>query len=269
MKIIAPLFLCISLLNACYAPRYVYSPSTQNIPLVTKKNDVELSAFYAGAVNAFKDKGSYIRGFDIHAAWAVSHHFAVMVNGSARWEKNGSNDTYFRGDSSLLSYKRNFTEVAAGYYAASKKNNKMLFQVFGGAALGPSRIFDDYISNSVHENKYHYSRVSSFFIQPALLYSPFKVLSTALASRFSAVVFSRVRTNYSADQLKNYLLDSIAISPVFFWEPAVSYTFAFKKLPVKFAVEGSFTILLNHRFIEHRNANVGVGVTYDFLKRKK
>jgi len=49
--------------------QYIYSPPTQNIPLLSKKNDVELSAFYAGAINAFKEKGSYIRGFDIHTGW--------------------------------------------------------------------------------------------------------------------------------------------------------------------------------------------------------
>ena len=82
-------------LYACYSPRYVYSPPTQNIPLLNKKNDLELSAFYAGSLNAFKEKDNYNRGFDLQTAWAISNHFAVMLNESARWEKNGGNDSFF------------------------------------------------------------------------------------------------------------------------------------------------------------------------------
>ena len=106
---------------ACYSPRYVYSPPTQNIPLLNKKNDLEFSAFYAGSINAFKEKGNYNRGFDIQTAWAVSNHFAVMLNESVRWEKNGGNDSFFPNDSSFLSYKRNFTEVGAGYFTSAEK----------------------------------------------------------------------------------------------------------------------------------------------------
>jgi len=254
---------------ACYAPRYVYSPPTQNIPLLNKKNDFEFSAFYAGSINAFQEKGNYNRGFDLQAAWAVSNHFAVMINESVRWEKNGGNDTFFQNDSSLLSYKRNFTEIGAGYFTTAANNIKMRFQVFGGAAFGSSKIFDDFTSNNVQLNKYHYSRVTKFFIQPALTYSFFKNSSTALSSRFTGVVFTQIRTNYTSAELDNYILDSIGTSPVFFWEPAVSYTFGFKKFPLKFQIQGSLAILLNHRFVEHRDGNIGIGVVYNILKRKE
>jgi hypothetical protein len=256
-------------LYACYSPRYVYSPPTQNIPSLHKKNDLELSAYYAGSLNAFKEKGNYNHGFDLHTAWAVRNHFAVMLNESVRWEKNGGNDSFFQNDSSFLSYKRNFTEVGAGYFTSVENNKKMQFQVLGGAAFGSSKIYDDFFSNSVQLNKYHYSSVTKVFIQPALIYSPFKSFSTALSSRFTEVLFTHIRTNYTSTELNNYLLDSIRVSPVFFWEPAVNYTFTFKKLPVKFQVQGSITVLLNHRFIEHRNTNIAIGLIYNFLKIKE
>lgn len=254
---------------ACYSPRYVYSPPTQNIPSLNKKNDLELSAFYAGSINAFEEKGNHNRGFDLQTAWAVSNHFAVMLNESARWEMNGGNDSFFPSDSSLLSYKRNFTEVGAGYFTSAGNNKKMQFQVFGGAAFGSSKIFDDFISNNVQVNKYHYSSVTKVFIQPALMYSPFKTFSTALSSRFTEVLFTHIRTNYTSSELDNYLLDSIGVSPVFFWEPAVCYTFGFKNFPVKFELQGSISILINHRFVEHRDGNLGIGLIYNFLKNTK
>jgi hypothetical protein len=263
-------FLLISLgLYACYSPRYVYSPPTQNIPLLNKKNDFGFSAFYEGAANVFEKKGSYNRGFDLQPVWAVSNHFAVMLNENVSWEKNDGTDSFFPNDSSFLSYKRNFTEIGAGYFTSAGNNKKMKFQVFGGVAFGSSKIYDDFISNNIQADKYHFSRVTKVFVQPALIYSPFKNLSAALSSRFTEVLFTHIRTNYTSTELHNYVLDSIGVSPVFFWEPAVCYTFGFKKFPLKFQLQGSLTVLLNHRFVEHRSTNIGIGLIYNFPKTKE
>jgi len=268
MKVFIFLVLASLCMSSCYAPRYVYSPSTQNIPLLHKKNDLEFSGFYAGSINAFKEKGNSINGLDVHGSWAVSNHFAVMLNESFRWEKNGGNDSFFSSDSSLLKYKRNFTEFGAGYFTPVAYNEKMQFQLFGGFAFGSSNISDDYISNAVHTNKYHNSSVTKIFIQPAIIYNLSKKFSGALASRFTEVVFTHIHTNYTPQELDNYILDSLTVSPVFFWEPAASYTFGFKKLPLKLRIQGSISILLNHRFVEHRTGNVAIGVIADFAKKR-
>jgi len=268
MKAAILLFFVSICMFSCYAPRYVYSPSTQNIPLLHKKNDLEFSGFYVGSINALKEKGNSINGFDLHGAWAVSNHFAVMLNESFRWEKNGGNDSFFPGDSSLLKYKRNFTEFGAGYFTPGAYNEKMQFQLFGGMAFGASDISDDYISNGVHTDKYHNSNVTKIFIQPAVIYNLGKHFSTALASRFTEVIFTHIHTNYTPEELDNYILDSLKVSPVFFWEPAASYTFSFKKFPVKLRIQGSISILLNHRFVEHRTGNLAVGIIADFAKKR-
>ncbi len=269
MKKIVFLFIVSLAMVSCYSPRYVYSPAMQNIPLIKKKNDIEITGSYGGSINTFKEKGNYNRGLDLHTAWAISNHFGVMVNESIQWEKNGGNDSFFQNDSSFLSYKRNFTEIGAGYFTSSAKNKKLQFQVFGGAAFGSSKIFDDFTSNNMHENKYHYSSVTKFFIQPALIYSPFNNFFTALSSRFTEVSFFNIHTNYTNEELDNYILDSITVSPIFFWEPAVSYTFGSKKFPLKFRLQGSISVLLNHRFVEYRSSNMGVGIVYDFIQHKK
>jgi hypothetical protein len=268
MKVIILLFFISLCMFSCYSPRYVYSPTTQNISLLHKKNDLEFSGFYAGSINAFKEKGNHNNGFDIHSSWALSNHFAVMLNESFRWEKNGGNASFFPNDSSLLSYKRNFTEIGAGYFTPGHDNEKMQFQIFGGVAFGSSNISDDFISNNVHTNKYHNSSVTNFFIQPAIIYNPVKNFSAALGSRFTEVVFTHIHTNYTPAELDNYILDSLTVSPVFFWEPAVSYTFGFKKLPLKLRIQGSISILLNHRFVEHRTGNLGLGIIADFSKKR-
>jgi hypothetical protein len=269
MKIIITLFLFIAAsFSSCYSPRYVYSPSTQNIPLLQRKNDLEFSGFYAGSINSFKEKGNSNQGFDIHAAWAFGDHLAAILGESYRWEKNGGNDSFFPNDSSLLSYKRNFIELGVGYFTSMKDNQKMQFQLFGGTAFGSSDIADDYVSNNIHTDKYHNSRITKIFIQPAIIYSPFKNFSGALSSRITEIIFTHIHTNYSPTELDNYILDSLTVSPVFFWEPAVSYTFGFKKIPLKLRLQGSISILLNHRFVEHRTGNVGIGIIADLPKKR-
>lgn len=268
MKVIILLVSFSLCIISCYAPRYVYSPSTQNIPLLHKKNDLEFSGFYSGDVNALKEKGNSINGFDLHGSWAVSNHFAIMLNESFSWEKNSDNDSFFPNDSSLLKYKRNFTELGAGYFGPFAYNEKMEFQLFGGVAIGSSNISDDYISNTIHTNKYHNSSVTKIFIQPAIIYNLSKNFSGALTSRFTEVVFTHIHTNYTPQELDNYILDSLTVSPIFFWEPAASYTFGFKKLPLKLRIQGSISILLNHRFVEHRTGNLAVGIIADFAKKR-
>jgi hypothetical protein len=192
-----------------------------------------------------------------------------MLNESIRSEGNGGNDSFFPNDSSILSYKRNFTEIAAGYFSSGKKDKKMQLQVFGGAAFGSSKIFDDFTSNSTRLDKYHYSRVTKIFMQPSLIYSPVKNFFTALSSRFTGVIFTHIRTNYTSAELENYILDSVSVAPVFFWEPAVTYTLGFKRFPLKIQVQGSITVLLNHRFVEHRNTNLAIGVIYNVRNNRK
>ncbi len=261
-------FVCVTLC-ACYTPRYVYSPPTQNIPSVHKKNDLEFSAFYAGSVNTFKSKDNYNQGFDIQSAWAESNHFAIILSESARWERNSGNDSYFANDTSRLSYQQNYVEIGGGYFSSPKANPKMQVQIFGGAAFGSSKISDNYISNNITANKYHNSYVTKIFIQPALLYSPFKNFLTSLSSRFTAVIFTHIHSNYTANELDNYNLDSLTVSPVYFWEPAVSYTIGIKQLPIKFRIQGSISVLLNRRFVEHRSSNVSFGIVSDFSQKKK
>ena len=266
-KILINFFIC-SFLSSCYTPRYVYSPPTQNVPSIDKKNDVELSANYGTSLDIFHSKGNYNRGIDLQSTWAISSHFAVMLNENFRWESNRTNDTFFQSDSSSLTYKRNFTELGAGYYTAMKNNKKMQFQVFAGAAFGSSKISDDFFSNNILRKKYHQSKVTKLFIQPAFIFKPGPNFNAAFSTRFTEILFSRIRTNYNSSELNNYLLDSITDSPLFFWEPALTYTFGFKKFPFKFRVQGSISVLLNHRFVEHRTSNISIGLVSNFIQHR-
>ena len=255
-------------LVSCYSPRYVYSPSTENIPLLKEKNDVEVAAFYAGSLNLFQTNNNYNRGIDLHGAYAVSDHFALMVNENIRWERNGNSDIHPR-DSSSLFYKRNFTEIAAGYYTQIGQNSKMLFQVFGGTAFGKSQILDHSVSLGILLNEYHKSNVTKIFIQPAFIGNFTDNFSLSFSSRFTRVGFSHIQTDYTSEELHRYQLDSLANFKMLFWEPAMNITFGFPGVPIKFRFQTSFSSLLSDHFFWHRSSNLAVGIVYNFQPFKK
>src|SRR5687767_10270467 len=92
-----PLLACLSLVlligfSSCYSPRYVYSPSTLNIPALHKKGDLRAGGYFAtGGGNppiTLDSKREYNSGVDLHSAYAVSGRFAIMINQYNRWERN-------------------------------------------------------------------------------------------------------------------------------------------------------------------------------------
>ena len=254
---------------SCYSPRYVYSPATQNIPLLKQKNDVEAAVFYAGSYNLLASRENYNRGLDLHAAYAVSDHVGLMLNESIRWERNGNSETHPR-DSSSLFYKRHFTEAGIGYFTDLGKSSKSQFQVFGGMAFGKSNISDHGIFSGTQMQKFHNSTVTKIFIQPALIGNFSHNFSLAFASRITMAYFSNIQSNYTSEELQDYQLDSLSLSPLIFWEPALNLTFGFQDVPVKFRFQMALSVLVSKHFYWHRNSNIGFGVVYDFksLKRK-
>ena len=267
-KYYALVLLLMSMLESCYSPRYVFSPSTQNIPLLHRKNDLELSGSYSSSLNLINGKNDSFNGFDVQGAWAVTNHIAMIAGESMHWEKNNSNDTYYFGDTSRLSYKRQFTEIGVGYYSPVNYNPRMMFQAFAGTDFGLFDINDAYTSDNITSLKYHHSHVMKFFFQPSVNYHFLKNFWTSVSSRITMVIFSHINTNYNAAQLDNYILDSLTVSPVFFWEPAVNYMIGFKKIPVKLKLQGSLCILINHRFVAHRSGNAAIGIVADFPKKR-
>jgi len=253
---------------SCYAPRYVFSPATQNIPLLDHKNDLELSLGDGGSLNMLHARGNSYNGADLQGAWAISNHLAAILATGARWERSRDNDTYYAGDTSRLSYRGFYTEIGIGYYSPVRYNARMKFQGYAGMAFGNWDITDRYTSNGVTVQKYHDSRPTKIFLQPSLTYRLFKNSWVGFSSRLTAAVYRKIRTNYDARELDNYILDSLTVSPVFFWEPAVIYTQGFKKIPVRIRLQGSLAILVNRRFIQHRTGNVALGIVADFPKRR-
>src|SRR5437588_13125512 len=86
--------------TSCYSPRYVYSPSAQNIPLLNKKNDYKLAGYYSGGSGLINYNKDHARGVDLQTAYALNNHFGIMLNEFLRWEKNGGENDFYVSDSS-------------------------------------------------------------------------------------------------------------------------------------------------------------------------
>jgi hypothetical protein len=240
--------------------------------LVTK-GDSKLAANYSftfadNAESGNTDIKAKARGMDVQAAYAFTNHWAGMVNYFYRKERNtGDFDLNLR-DSTVINYKRNLTEVAAGYFHALDGNKQVLFQVFAGAGFGKAAFTDNGRDrNGVFYNHFHNMNVTKLFIQPALQIRSRKNFAAMFSSRNSVVYFKNIKTNYTPTELDNYKLDSLSYSPRIFWEPATIYNFGYKKLPgVKLEFQMGFSFLVSKRFVDYRSSNISVGLLCDLPK---
>lgn len=271
------LFCFLLFFSSCYTPRYVYSPAAQNVPLLAEKGDSKLGILYstnlAGTKNIDGQTFSgYTNGIDVHSAYAISNKYAVQLNYFSRSEKNGGDFASY-SDSSVLRYKRNLTEIGAGYYTNLGDNKKLLFQVFAGIGLGKFSFTDNGLdAGGAATLNFHQANITKFYIQPVLIYQNKKRTAVSVSSRFSIINYSKIKTDYSADQLDGYELTGLGRSPVVFWEPAFIHAFGFKQLPFfRLEYQLGFSVLMNRRFVDARSFNFSAGLQADIhnlLKKK-
>jgi len=261
------------LLFSCYTPRYVYSPSAHNVPVLVKKGDSKLAFNYSinFADNTVKENVSTkgkARGYDLQAAYAFTHHWAGQLNYFHRNERNAGDFDNNILDSTVINYKRNLTEIAAGYFHTLNDNQQAIVQIFAGIGLGKFSFTDNgRDQNSVYRSRHHDMNIIKLFIQPAFMIRSKKNFAASLSSRNSLIFFKKVSTNYTAAELDNYKLDSLTISPRLFWEPAVINTFGFKKIPgMQLEFQLGMSFLMSHRFVDYRAFNFSAGLLFDLPK---
>lgn len=258
---------------SCYTPRYVYSPSAQNVPLLTEKGDAKFGALYSTNLTGTKtiDDQSFkgnSNGVDLHAAYAVSKSVAVQANFFSRSEINGGN---FSGisDSSVIRYKRNLTEVGIGYFTniSEAELGQLSFQVFAGLGSGEFSFTDNSKDNNgLQTFNMHKAKVTKFYIQPAIMVRNKKKSMAAVSSRFSIINYGNVKTDYSADQLAIYELSELTKGPVVFWEPTFVNAIGIADLPIRVEYQVGLSVLMSRRFIDSRSFNFSIGIQSDFSK---
>ncbi len=265
------------LLTGCYTPRYVYSPSAHNVPLLTKKGDSKLGINYSSNLPGTKTIDDQVfrgrsNGLDFHSAYAINKKFALQVNHFSRAEKNGGNYSTTL-DSAVIRYHRRLTEIGAGYYTNFNPESNLIFQLFAGIGFGNFNFTDNgKDANQLAYSRFHRAGIAKFYIQPAFQYRNNQKIAAALSSRFSVINFSNIKTDYTPQEQANFELDHISASPVVFWEPAFVNTFGFKKLPGFFLeYQAGLSLLMSRRFVDARSFNFSLGFHADLpqlLKKK-
>lgn len=250
----------------------MYSPAATNVPILTKKGDSKLAAYYSNATFGGRDlKKINSFGFDAQAAYAINNHWMFLLNHNNRYEKTSADfDTYLL-DSNFIRYKRNMTEIGGGYFTAMNDSSKLFLQLTGGIGFGKFS-FDDNGEDAVngYYSRFHRTNVTKLFIQPVLQLRFSKSFTSSFASRFIVLWYHSIKTDYTAAEQSSYLLDGLSASPRTFWEPAVINNFSFKKLPsVQFELQFGFAALISQRFIDYRAVNLSAGAILDISKLKK
>lgn len=254
------LIIVILILASCNTPRYIYSPSAHNAPVLTKKGDSKIGAVYStNAVGQETRDGVEIdnrsRGYDLQGAVAITDNFAIQAAHAYRWEKTEGGP-----DSTNLKYKRNLTEIGLGYYMPINDKKNTFFQVFAGAGLGRFSFTDVDKTGSY----YHQANITKIYLQPAILFKSKGSFSTSISMRFSGTNYSKVKTNYSPAQLDNYHLENLNSRAKWFFEPASVTSFGFKGLPgLRFEVQGGLSFLMAREYRDYRKFNFSIGSWID------
>lgn len=243
-------------ISSCNTPRYIYSPSAQQVPVLTQKGDSKIGALYStNAVGQEKKDGVEIdnrsRGFDLQGAVAITDHFAIQANHAYRWEKTEGGP-----DSITIQYKRNLSEIGLGYYLPINDKKNTFFQVFAGAGLGRFSFTD----NDKTGAYFHLANITKIYVQPAILFKSKGSFTTSVAMRFSGISYSKIKTNYTAGQVSDYYLDDLSGRTKWFFEPATVTSFGFKNVPgLRFEVQGGLSFLMARNYVDYRKFNFSIG----------
>lgn len=276
MKTVLSIFCIVLAFTSCDTPRYAYSPTAHNVPILAKQGDSKLAAYYStnGAAGTNDGNGNEYdknsaQGADLQGAIAVSNSIAVQANYYFRSEKTNTNSSSNTFENSLVKYKRNLFEIGAGYFTPCDKKGRLLFQVYAGAGFGKTKINEtgtDY--NQLAVSRYYNTNVTKFFLEPSITFRTHNELFAAtIATRASVVKFGNIKTDYTYDEKQNYDLDSLDRYAVVFFEPSFVGSFGFNKLPgFRIELQAGLSLLYEESFIDYRPFNFSLGLVFDIRK---
>lgn len=257
-------------LCSCYSPRYVYSPAAHNVPVLTEKGDSKLAAYYSSNLSSntninladqHKSSGS---GYDLQGAVAVTNHFAIQASYIKRKEVNYALNNLNRADSSVINYRRNLTELGAGYYTRLGERGIGLFQVFGGAGMGKSSLLDLYNTGT----KRHFNMtVQKLYLQPAFTFRYENIFTSTFSNRISFIYFDDIATDYSDEELRTYKLSNLNSNRQVFIEPCVITSFGINSLPgIQLEMQFGMSFISGQQYVDHRGFNFSIGAVADLPK---
>lgn len=258
MKVSFIFYSCITIFFiSCNTPRYVYAPSPPNTPFFQEKGDSKISAAYS--IGNDEGNGERNRGYDIQAAYAVSDHWAITFDHFYRREKDVYNFYEYSGfDSSTVKYKRQITSIGAGYFHEMNRRGTVLFNLYAGVGFGKFNIDDHGIDDSLSAySRFHNSRITKWYLQPAINFMPGTSFWCSVSTRFSFVKYSNITTSYSLEEQERYDLKNLNNRVLSFFEPSYNMLIGVPHCPW-LKMNAGFALSANIS----SDSNDGYGVTY-------
>lgn len=272
MKFISIAIVAVVLLNACNAPKYVYSPSTINAAFFTEKNQSRVGISYVSHGSETFSQNDFFRrgkaaGYDAQAAFAVTDKW--FLHGSiAHRKENLSSDKNSSARYASLDYKRNYFDGGIGYFTDITNDSTIYFQALAGYGFGKSA-FTDFDNDPLAPiNRFHNNKVSKYFAQASIQFK-LKNIKLQLPNRFTVVNFNNVETNYTVQEQSDNNLLGLNGHSFLLYEPALIVGFQFNKLPaINFETQLGVSIKLNadNEFYRRRTSFASIGVYADVKK---
>lgn len=269
MKTVIALILLLCLFS-CTSPRYMYSPSAQNIPVFKQAGDSKAGIYYSDNLPGERTiDGTMLKehssGMDVHAAYAITNSVALQFNYFSRDERQEERGWY--GDSGRLDYSRSLFEIGVGLFKPLDSKQNDMKQVFAGVGFGKTSFTDIGSNNGFAYNRFLNTNVLKIYLQPALLFRTHKLFSYYFTSRFTYISFSNTTMNYDSANRKLYNLADLD-GDGFFWEPSITTSFGIKQLPgLRAELQLSMSDKLNDKVVfNHRKTNFSMGLAIDMRK---
>ena len=213
------------LLTSC---KILYIPTTHNSPMLSNKNEFQVSALVGTGVN-------------LQSAYAVTDHVGLMLNGfflSSNKEMDLGSDSTKKINELWLNF-----EAGAGYF--TKVLDVFTFEIYAGGGTG--RVPGDFRNVNYTYDGTQTAPMSKLFIQPAIGFRS-KIVDISGVSRFSAITMNN-QTRY-------------------FFEPGVVAKLGYKNFRFIGSVGLSKPMNeLENATWDYLLFNMGVGLQYNFGRK--
>ncbi|HTN21103.1 MAG TPA: hypothetical protein VL125_11535 [Pelobium sp.] len=178
----------------------VYMPNVPNSPMLSAKNEIHAS----GHISL---KGN----LSFNTAYAVSDHVGVLFNGAFIDQSKRKKD-----------FSQDLVEAGAGYYTTFGKDNKRIFEVYGGFGSGTTkRTYRTFEDDGTIVSDLQNVRFSKSFLQ--VNYSTKEKNSLKLFSKKFPLNYGTIfrishvsMTKFERNNVVQPLEDNVFIEPVFF-----------------------------------------------------
>ncbi len=223
----------LGLLTAACQPGY-YIPNTQNVPLLTARNQKTLTL--AGNGNQYELQGAY----------SLTDHLAFQLNTGLVKPKDLDNGDGGSGK---------FFEAGVGYYAPLKNNFTWATYFLAGAGSMENHFPSEVSANPVHSGNIS-ANIFRYGLQPVVGYES-KYFSIGASSRILSLNYNNIKGDliYKGENQKRYLEDNRS---GFLLEPALTLRGGIE--PVKLQIQWARSINLSNTSFRQENTLLSLGL---------